>query len=345
MINYFINRMLGVVLILCMLSGCGLINRDSDATNPHHYGTKGVTLTFVNNMPGPEVYEGESFILGVEAHNEGAYNIDEGYLQIQAPYPLQFIEWEYGSDLGIGYEATVPVYLFGRSKGDQTGEKTLMTARMRALSLLPGQESQTKPVRVTACYLYKNIFAEEVCIDPREGMPGIDTEGGCKPQTVRSGGQGGPVGVSKVEVSFDYTGGEADEDMEIMRMEMPADRILPIFTIYLKNFGKGTIVDPQQVGAACGLGEIDTITEHYPVRFTAYYFDLPLVCDFQDDPYSEDDEPGVIIPEEGEARFSCWLREGIPRGQTSFYVPLVVEFDYGYKITETRDIRVVAKNR
>jgi hypothetical protein len=212
----------------------------------------------------------------------------------------------------------------------------LMTAQMRAFNLDAEQKSDTQRIWISACYHYENIFGHEVCIDPSMGRPAIDNMPGCTSATVSDSGQGGPVGVSKVEVSYRTDDQPLGDGAPVSTPTSNPDRVKPMFRIYFKNFGSGEIISPSSV-AECGAVESIAGKNPVTIKVDASYFDIPMTCT------PRNPAGDVVLALQDDTRYiECIYEAGVKRAEQSFYVPLVVKFEYGYKQTWTKSVEVKA---
>lgn len=154
-------------------------------------GSEAISIEFIENMPPDPVYMCSDFNFGLEVKNLGATDIDakKSLFLIGAEDEFSFVEGT-SKDLALrGKSALV-------KQGDETvvffpATSKLFEAFKRQRSL-----NYTTNVKAIACIPYATKANADVCINP--DVLSKDKQG-CTPQTVSlSGGQGGPVGVTKV---------------------------------------------------------------------------------------------------------------------------------------------------
>lgn len=198
------KRALITLLLLIFISGC------VGPVQPHEQyrkGTKAIVLSFIKNAPPSKVFDTDKFIVGVEAKNMGA-------------------ETARGVDFYLnGYDTKIITIDNKKSIGDLSGKADIFNPYEGESAVVVFKQHRTdlgdadtyKPTfMVTACYGYKTIAQAEVCIN---GNPTFNV-GVCTVSDVSlSGGQGAPVGVTKIEVAA--TPGKTN------------------FKIHIKNFGPG----------------------------------------------------------------------------------------------------------
>lgn len=314
------NTRLIFLVVLTILSGCGSTTR-TVYDESVHTGTKGLEMTFLKNYPANRIDEQSVFDIAFEMENAGASDIEDGMIQIIVDPPLSFIGWDWGSLTTQGQDPSTPFYLEGRSKSNLVGDRGIVTARLRSAALPLNTQIMHPKIFINTCYAYESIFSKEVCIDPNP-LPGSIGEETCTVKDVTSSGQGGPVGVSKVEVLlFDPNNGdrflgysgESDRYTDV-----GTELVQPEFRIYIKNFDDGNVINAQHVSLACGEGSEGI--EFNKVDVQAFIFDNELECS----------EPTVYLSRDDNSYLSCWPRDGVRRKQSSYYAPLVVKMQYGY---------------
>jgi len=229
-----------LILVISLISGCDSNSGNAPITDIDiHKGTDGIKMSIVKDMPPTKIYEQEEFTVSVNVENKGASDVSLGvlYLNIEEDYVLfdNFLESDYMVDSNgrrLAYD------LKGKSEIHDEGESEIFSARLTGLDLDKQSQSHETFVSFTTCYEYKSYFADEFCIDANILNSNADTKKDkvCTVSDNSYSGQGGPVAVSKVEPT----------------MYIDENRILkPSFTIYVKNVGRGIIVEKDSVLKTC----------------------------------------------------------------------------------------------
>lgn len=206
------KRILLMVLLLAFVSGCVDTGQSYDQ---YRKGTQGIVMSFVDSAPPNTVFDKDRFIIGVKAKNMGAESANVNfYLSGYDPDVIAIDRTE-----SLKLDGKVDVY------NPQEGESNMITFEQTSTNLR--EADIYKPTfMVTACYdNYKTVAQAQVCLN---GNPSFN-KGVCTVGDVSlGGGQGGPVGVTKVEVA--------------------ATPRRTNFKIHIKNFGSGGPCDKGQAG-------------------------------------------------------------------------------------------------
>ncbi|MBW2967910.1 hypothetical protein KY362_05485 [Candidatus Woesearchaeota archaeon] len=207
------NRTKKIILVISAIALCALLavttacsggffrGRDRQMeTYDFRSGTKGVELEFLQSMPPDEVFVGTDFSVGVKLKNMGAFSIyDRAELQVQPTDPTAFTFQQGKSE---------PFELGGKSLYIREGDEDVIMFSAKAVCFrgFDGTAAssikhvETK-IKATACYYYETEANADICIDTLHHQRRPDEAVACTMQDVSlSGGQGGPVGVTKVKV-------------------------------------------------------------------------------------------------------------------------------------------------
>ncbi|MEM3154934.1 MAG: hypothetical protein QW165_05240 [Candidatus Woesearchaeota archaeon] len=190
--------------------------------------------------------------------------------------------------------------LEGKSQYNPKGGFDQVHFRMRNTGILPQFESYKTDVIFRACYKYATFASAQVCIDP--DIANLNPRKICRSQpVVLPGGQGAPVAVTRVEPL----------------MVPEGNQVRPVFAIYVQHMGRGAVVHPEGVEAACAGGPQQL---NYAVA-RAYIQNRELMC-----------EPAEVRIESGrESRIICQLDDLLFGEATgTFTTILSVQLDYGY---------------
>lgn len=197
------KKILFMVLLLVFVSGC---MESSQQYPQYRKGTKAIVLSFVKSAPPSKVFDTDKFIIGVEAKNTGAETTRVNFYLSGYDTSIINIERQKG-----------PIKLLGKEDlfNPYEGESRIVTFKQSSTHL-GGADTYTPTFMVAACYNYETVAQAQVCIN---GNPTFN-KGVCTVSDVSlSGGQGAPVGVTRVGVAA--TPGKTN------------------FKIHVKNFGSG----------------------------------------------------------------------------------------------------------
>jgi hypothetical protein len=309
-------------MIILLFVGC--TQTGSIVPDQVRFGSTGLKISFLKANQLNDIDEATLTDISVQLENSGATTIEEGYVRVTPEIPFSFISWEWGQNSLQSQDPTTRFYLEGRSKSNPNGETALLTAKIRVGALPTGTEVMRGNIRVQACYAYESIFAKEVCIDPNPD-PRLKSEDTCKTSDVSSSGQGGPVGVTKVQIRY-QTGEPVTSGTSTRYYDVGTILVAPIFDITIKNLDNGLVFDADQVISQCSDG---SASKPNIVTIEASIFDTPLKCEF--------DHVTLV---KGEAKVTCSLVGGVRRKQNSYLTPLVVKLTYGYAQTKTQEFTI-----
>ncbi|MGV8169473.1 MAG: hypothetical protein ACP5N3_05440 [Candidatus Nanoarchaeia archaeon] len=361
-----------VLLVLTLslfLSGCG---GEKGPLNIYT-GTEGVTIEFTKNNPANEVYEDSEIIVLAQVWNKGAFSPrqkrertenfwnNELFLPDKHDYEPIFISLNYDQvyfsmttnvmavnqeDLLTGISDLQMLYLSGKSEVWPVGEKTIIPIANMRVNKIPGtRETPVTKMDISACYSYKTYFAQSICVDT--DMYEIDKNPICKNLgTYSYSGQGAPVIVNKLEVDMvpvRYEAGTVNMSVPIIddqgsiqglasnqQVEGKNLVIRPYFKIYFKNMDNGIILAADGDENPCLEGPSN---KGVAFKIRAALGNMPLTCA----------KPEIkMYSSEGSVR--CWLNESEVYGQyelnRNYELPLKLEAEYFYKVTETKEIRI-----
>lgn len=189
------------IIILIGTTGCsGLLRGRGDSMDTYNFrtGTKGLSMEFVDEMPPEKMFVGTEFAIGVKIKNQGAYDINDGTLEI---IPIDRTAFYFDEGETQNFELT------GKSLYIQEGEEDVITFPAKAICFRGYDGTRESAIKYTetkikaqACYLYETEANFDLCIDTQHHQRRPGEEVACTMQDVTSSGQGGPVGVTKVEV-------------------------------------------------------------------------------------------------------------------------------------------------
>lgn len=294
-----------VVLFLIIISGCGQMGGDSSTSMSEdiYKGTKAVGMKFLPQSPPSEVFEGNPLNILVEYSNEGAHTITTGNLYLTGYDPGFVFDSQSVMSWSIGG-------LEGKTLLNPVGTQMIAEFNDNDIRKPDNVDRFTQKLKLTACYDYITLASAQVCIDPRP----YDLSGDkkiCSAGIVSlSGGQGGPVAVTKI-----------DE-------RIAGDRVQ--FKIYFKNMGTGDVFrfgSSSHCYSQLGFDDMDKVVVH-KVTFSN---EKNLQC--------EPDLGSNIRLNNGEGFVICYY-DGLPSTGDEYLTNLNIELRYGYResITKTIDI-------
>ena len=300
----------GIVLVLViMISGCTSSGVQKESTDrDYHKGTDGVTMEFVKNAPPDKLYTGDPFEMIIELKNEGAYpesETFEGKLRISGVDGNAIRgTWEDGNEIEADF--------VGKSQYLPDGGYTTMTYIDRDGVNIPfDADILEQTVLVHLCYKYKTIATAEVCLDP-DPYAVVQEDKVCEfGDTTLSGGQGGPVSVTKVE------------------QEIGKDKTY--FRIYIKNVGDGSVIKRSEYNSCPFDLELSDIDKVFVT------VDLPHDGSPKCTPSGTSSDPVRLV--DGQGSLLCSFDN--PTTDSAFVSPLKITLDYAYSTSISKDIEIV----
>ncbi|MFH1770884.1 MAG: hypothetical protein ABH828_05010 [archaeon] len=301
-----------ILLALFVLTACG--PAPSPYSQNYHTGTKGIELQFVGDSPPSEIYEGAFFPLAVLVTNEGATTLDGEVYKGEISYSFDSFYLTPNSP-DVKREKT-KIVLFGKSVRYPTGDFSLTSLPSFTVNSILGQrENPHTELFVSACYPYKTLFSDEVCIDTTSWTEDIrQTVCTAYPEVYDS--QGGPVAVTEVRPEMHHVG-------QVVR---------PAFYITIENKGSGSVLAPvDKIENACEIQQDSETKKNWNrVRLSASLSNDPLNC-----------VPEEIILHDQKGFTRCYLDEGGYGGSLNYLSTLVVDLDYVYMTSISKDISIV----
>ncbi len=321
------KKIIFVCIIAIIIIGCSS-NGPTISSEDVYQGTDGLVVSFGKGNPPPEVFENSAFYVVLELANKGAYDIQDGVLDINYPNP-SFIE---AADVNTKSDNILPLdnskfqfQLPGRSELNVAGGQDAIGIRMKTGAIL-ATESQTATISVNACYHYQSRATPVICIDTdplgiRQGKKA------CEVQDVADGnGQGAPVSVTNVEVK--------------MIPSADANMVIPQFKITIQNVGGGIVFNPNHPLYPCNLeplnqDEVDTLSDHVLV-----HAELSRGVQLDCDPTDDGKKDILLDMNQKDVYVICSYPEGIPVEKGAFMSPLNIALDYGYQTSLSFPITV-----
>lgn len=303
-----------MLLVVLVISGCKGTGREihTIVTGDIYKGTTGLSMEFLSAPT--DVFEESPFRISVDLRNDGAFDIENGYLTLGLETDfINVDEWTLRKPITSMIENNqVEFDLGGKSTLNPEGSQGIVSMSLSAKTIEKMREKHTSTILLTGCYGYKTKLSEAVCIDTDVlGMRSI--EKACEVEDKTLDSQGAPVAITKVEVD----------------MLPHEDMIRPQFLIYVENKGNGEVVKAASIKNACS-GESVAYDDFNVVDIKAYLFDKPLKC-----------TPSQIKLRKKKDEIRCILDEGISKEEGTHSETLNLELDYGYTntISTTVDIK------
>jgi hypothetical protein len=350
-----------IIVSSLIITGCTNGNNRRPTILNVYTGTQGVTVKLTDNNPPAELYEGSEVILMAEIWNKGAFtprsgvngpiyisvNVDDVYLEVSGGIGESNNYNVLNNLINTNTEANnlVSLYLSGKSQSWPTGERTIIPiANLKVNKITGTRESPTTKIETSACYEYKTVFSESICVDT--DIYNLDKNPICRNQrTYTYAGQGAPLIVSKLEVDMIPVGVTADavginisvvdESGQIQGVEPGSTEgksiiIEPSFRIYFKNTDTGVVLGTDGNSNPCVYGPS---TRGEVIRIKANLSNIELECT----------KPDInMYSNEGSVR--CWLpAERLPSQfglNRNYELPLLVEAEYFYRTTTTNDVKI-----
>ena len=300
-----------LILFLLVIAGCtgsftsqtGTVPA-SEIQNTYRTGWQGVVLQTMRNLPPQEIFTDSNFMIGIEAHNRGAYDIDNGLIVLV--YDEDYVQLHQKS-IGFSLEGKNPFFQRGETK------QFFVDGQTKSL----GSESvqRSLPFYIFACYPYEAILVETICLDVSYETNQFSGQSTC---TFRQGnsfsGQGGPVGISATS----YT---VTEDRQTLSGRFIVD-------ITLRHSGRGSVVDAPSFYSACTQGITQDMADRVKIREVALS-DVTLNCNRDE-----------VVLRNNQATIQCSV-DGLPAHLFPYNAPLRIELEYGY--VETLNTNVLLK--
>ncbi|MBL7056602.1 hypothetical protein ISS07_06840 [Candidatus Woesearchaeota archaeon] len=307
-----------IILLLLLVLAYGCTNNSGSSKTDSIKGSEGLTIDFLKGNPQEryvvsDVEEPISIIL--ELRNKGSYPDEEdenilgrGSVHISG-FDTNIIQIDSLS------ERVDREFLTGRSSLNPEGgfDDVEFKGTIYPEDLIVDRYEPT--ILATLCYPYKTKASPSVCIDPFPFDESQDKV--CRIGSTKLSSQGAPIAITSIE------------------QEASASKIQ--FKINIKNSGKGDVIkfdaldkcDPTQ-GELFARTDFDKIIlERASVGFSE------LRCG----PFP--DGNGIIRLNNGEGFILCSIdKESYENEKSAYTTPLNLEIKYGYRITETKPIRI-----
>lgn len=305
--------LLAVVVVFSGCEGLPLGGGEKEADVGYRTGTQGLVVSFMPNYPRTRMYDEESFLALLEVKNKGAYDVGFGGDRIYlSGFDMSIIT-------GIPTSGAAIPQIEGKNQFNTEGgyDTVEFSGEIYPLS---GKNIDKYPstILATACYGYKTVASENICIDP-DPFSQTGERKVCTPSTVSFGTQGAPIAVTSVEVEPTPT--------------------VTRFKIHLSNVGGGTAFKPgADYLAKCspyhteGLNSINEANMVQLSKVEVIGKSITPGC-------KPVDNQGHVRLINGQATVFCEIG-GLGRGP-AYSTPLTVEIDYGYRNTISKSVEIL----
>ncbi|VVB81833.1 Uncharacterised protein [uncultured archaeon] len=299
-----------VLVFLMALFACSTTKTTQPPTGEFRYGTEGLSMSFVANMPPARVYDNSPFIVTLLVENKGTSPVSNAYSR----FYLSGFDQNIISGISTQGTSVTGDVLRGRDqympKGDV--DTITFTGQIPVLTI----EKYQPVILATACYAYSTVANPAVCLDPNPyGATSVQKV--CTPGAVSLGSEGAPVAVTSVNVE-------------------PSPGTTR-FTINVQNVGGGDVFDPAVLsscspyGPGLAFNQIDIV----------HLYDVSVGGISIKNSCRPLDANGNIRLANGAGAVYCEV-SGL-KGQNAYITPLSVELSYGYRqgISKSVEIRHV----
>ena len=312
-----------VLLLLSLAYGCSPPGEDAtEVPLQNTNSTEGLAISFVKGAPPDEIYAysgSDSYDIVLNIENKGTYSINCssnkcGTLTIFSGDPINYNE----TGNLIRNPGDSDAVLRGKNLY-LPGERLVHSSEMKVGTV---QGEAEVSLFALACYPYKTVFSESVCVDLSD-YTSSEEEKACQAKDLTFSGQGAPIAIKRVE------------------QQRLSSRI--IFKIFLENMGKGNIIDfdsYEQICTAKGIEnevKAEEASEKSLGRITieaANFSREKLNCDNEND--------FITLAKDSENFIYCvYDHEG---DQEAFVSQLYLELSYGYQSTYSKKIKIVSFN-
>lgn len=297
------NRFLVILLLalLFVLSGCGLLGGSNNGgvvpiTIPElRVGSNGIVASYLESQPPAEVFESTDVVATYSLHNQGATSVRRGVYQMVTNRP---------SLLVLGQDASGIFDLNGKSSSDARGEEQFFQSVVKVSALPSQSQGESARLDVHLCYQYATVASQEVCVDTTLGAPTIGPKVCTQSAVSVSGGQGGPIALTNV-------------DIKVLPDANSPDLVFPQATLTFTKPNAKTITLPNQYDALCTSG----------ARTTDPHAKVKVLLGEQ----SMDCGSNLIKFSQGDtAKITCNLVGGVDKVRGTYVSVIRAEVDYGF---------------
>lgn len=315
-------------IILLLLAGCTGSSSAREDLPDVDVGTEGLTLEFLKNSPPEEVFAESNFPVILEVANKGAYSIEGNQrvllsLGVERDYTSR-VELQTSSRVLAGEsdnEARFP--LEGKSIANPRGGEEVVSYTVTAGRIDPQSERHLSTVIASVCYPYETELSANVCVDADPNNI-RQAEKSCQAADLSlSGGQGGPVTITRVEVRM---------------LPKNTGRVSPEFLLHVENKGRGEVTRLGSYTEFCrDRGSAVNYRDLNAILVEAFLSGVELECSTRHDDL--DGEYIRLLDKKDVVR--CVLEEGIPDNRDAYTAPLNVRLTYGYTQSVSEDYLIL----
>lgn len=297
-----------LVLFLLVLVSCARKSTEPQVTD-FRYGTEGIRMEFVQNLPPPRLFDREPFNVMIQVENRGTTTIG------QQDGSIFLSGFDNTIITGINTNGIPIPEVEGRGPFIPKGGINVVNFKGVIQSLSGKRIDKYQPtILATACYHYETVASAQVCIDPNP-YAATSQQRVCSPGTISPGSQGAPIAVTSVQV--DPSPGKTR------------------FTINIQNVGGGDVFkfggqylnkcSPYDAGL--GFDEIDfVLVADVSISGTKLAGCKPV------------DNQGFVRLANGMASLYCEYSGML--GQSAYLTPLNIILRYGYRQSIARPIEI-----
>lgn len=306
------KRVLCLVFLLALFA-CTTTTKQTEPTGTNfRYGTEGLGISFVPNLPPARVYDSSPFEAVVQVENKGTSD---------AVGSLYLSGFDQNMIAGIGTQGKPIEVLKGRTQYMPKGEMDTISFS-GTIPILKNIDKYQPTLLATACYTYFTSANAQVCIDPNPYAP-TRMEKVCVPGPVSLGSQGAPIAITGVQV--DAAPGTTR------------------FSISVQNVGSGDVFKSEAYqscspyGAGLSFNDVDFVRV-----LDVIVGDTTIMQSCK--PLSESIEgSGYLRLSNGAGSFFCEL-SGIV-GQSAYLTPLSIFLEFGYKQSISKPVEILHVER
>ena len=296
---------IAILIMLMAIAGC--VDSGNGPVNEQELrkGTGGVEISFTDNAPPDSVLEETPFKIGALLFNRGASQADV-HLTLS-------VEEDY---IDISENKKV-VSVTGKTLSSP--EKKKKKLYFDATSKQIGAQKNKHPTTIilTACYVYKTIFSNQICINPHQYSP--SEEDVCTESYEKFNSQGGPVAVTKIET----------------RMENKDNKVQPVIIIHVEHKGKGTLLKGSSAEKACTQDAMER-QDINVVQLSGFYLGNKeykagqgdILCDSQ------------VKLIDGKGKFTCRVKDTIDTNSPAYHAQARAILQYGYSKSTSKNVDV-----
>jgi hypothetical protein len=300
------------VCLIVLLAGCGVRQTGQIQEVNVHTGTQGIVAKFLDQNPPPVTYANSATAVSYELDNNGASDVDNGIVSIG-------VEDDF---VALQGDRVRPFTLAGRSLANPGGDTKIESVQLRTKSLPPQTETATTSVALNVCFPYTTDAELTMCVDT--DVFGRVKAKSCTAQAIGlSGGQGGPVSVTKVEPSY-----TPDAD---------TTKVRATYVISVRNIGTGQLYSQDKSIEACTPAALGPDSWNI-ANIQAFLGDQQLDCTPKSPNGGLDGFLKIIAQNENFVR--CELPGGVLKMSGTYTTTMRVEVKYGYTYTLTKQLQI-----